>query len=354
MGTLTTYGGAATPAAERLWVVVSLLLWIHATACRQGPNGQAAPPSQRPPIAAAPPSPQPPTQDAGRRVTDPTVIIAARRTWDARGASRGPVDSLRRALEASTAELRRTLEERGVSVFFEVADSLVVTTDSGSEGVMVPYGDSTSYFLVSRHRRRPRMLLAGRQTRAQLLGDVASYLFTNEDPLDRAARALKRLPASAFPEVPAAFARELDSLGCTMPQLPPVWESFSRNVITGSFARRGQTDWAVLCSRAGVTRILVFWGSPSTCPRELEFGEEKQELEEIAGGQPEYLRWIVRYDSAGIAGIPVYGSEAEVMAARTEVFAGRGHDGIGDVFDEKGSSTWYCMNGRWINLGGGD
>jgi hypothetical protein len=248
------------------------------------------------------------------------------------------VDSLRRALEASTAELKRTLEERGVSVFFEVADSLVVTTDSGSEGVMVPYGDSTSYFLVSRHRRRPRMLLAGRQTRAQLLGDVAAYLFTNEDPLDRAARALKRLPASAFPELPAAFA----------------WESLSRNVITGSFARRGQTDWAVLCSRAGVTRILVFWGSPSTCPRELEFGEEKQEFEEIAGGQPEYLRWIVRYDSAGIAGIPVYGLEAEVMAARTEVFAGRGHDGIGDVFDEKGSSTWYCMNGRWINLGGGD
>src|SRR5437773_2711035 len=71
---------------------------------------------------------------------------------------------------------------------------------------------------------------------------------------------LKLRPA-AFPELPANLAAELDRRGCRVPQ-PDT--SRRQNVIRGQFATPGQTDWAVLCSMNGFSRILVFWnGSQS-------------------------------------------------------------------------------------------
>ena len=331
-------------------VAVSLVVCC-AAACRQEPREQSVPQRQQTPVEAVPRSSAPTPDVPSFTITGPTVIIAARRTRDGGGVSRGSVDSLWQVLDSSTAELKSVIQKRGVSTFLVVSDSLLITTDSGAKTVIVPFGDSTSYVLVARHRR-PLALIDGRLSRAELLAEADWYLFTNEDPQEHAASKIRRLGPSAFPGLPAAFARELDSLGCTVPQ--SFFDTLPHNVIKGSFARRGQTDWAAICSRRGATGILIFWGGPSECPRDLSPGQEKWEVEDFAGGRPFYVRFIVRKDSAGIANIPVYGLEEETVSARKEALSGRGHDGIEDIWEEKGSTVWYCTGGRWVSLGGGD
>jgi hypothetical protein len=73
---------------------------------------------------------------------------------------------------------------------------------------------------------------------------------------DRAEREIKRLRPSAFRDLPTAVQADLTRRGCTIPQ--PFTAKTPENVISGAFTRRGQTDWAVLCSINGASSILVF------------------------------------------------------------------------------------------------
>ena len=76
-----------------------------------------------------------------------------------------------------------------------------------------------------------------------------------------------RLPPTPFFEMPKNLVRELKRRGCTVPQtFPPDERS---NVIRGSFAKPGQTDWAVLCSMKGYTSFLVFWNGSAANSVEL-------------------------------------------------------------------------------------
>jgi hypothetical protein len=66
-----------------------------------------------------------------------------------------------------------------------------------------------------------------------------------------------RLSPAVFAELPVNVVAALERRGCTIPQHA---ESSRRaNVIKGEFARPGQTDWVVLCSRAGHLETIVFW-----------------------------------------------------------------------------------------------
>src|ERR671937_183045 len=89
---------------------------------------------------------------------------------------------------------------------------------------------------------------------------AASCLVHGSDAQDRweaADAAVLRLPPAAFPQLPRNIVRYLQARGCTVPQTFVSAEP--HNVISGEFARRGQTDWAVLCSRGREPSIIVFW-----------------------------------------------------------------------------------------------
>src|SRR5262245_36638029 len=74
----------------------------------------------------------------------------------------------------------------------------------------------------------------------------------------RAVRAIVRLPPSAFAQLPSAVRRDLERQGCRVPQ---TFASAARhNVIRGAFTSRGSAEWAVLCSIADSSRILVYRG----------------------------------------------------------------------------------------------
>jgi hypothetical protein len=90
---------------------------------------------------------------------------------------------------------------------------------------------------------------------------LASFSVARADEWDDAANAVTRLSPKMFPELPTALADELVKIGCTIPQ-PDAYIYLKKRtgVTSGSFAKSGQKDYAVLCSRNGVSHIQVIWG----------------------------------------------------------------------------------------------
>ena len=68
----------------------------------------------------------------------------------------------------------------------------------------------------------------------------------------------------SYRELPASFVDSLKKDGCRIPQAT-VGGKVASNVISGSFAKKGQLDWAALCSKEGHQYIAVFWGGSAQC-----------------------------------------------------------------------------------------
>jgi hypothetical protein len=88
---------------------------------------------------------------------------------------------------------------------------------------------------------------------------------------------IRRLPVSAFPQLPAAVESELNRRGCLIPQTYEAHEP--ENVIEASLERSGSRDWAVLCSEKGTVSLLVFFGDSATTARVLATAQETERLE---------------------------------------------------------------------------
>ena len=154
-----------------------------------------------------------------------------------------------------------------------------------------------------------------------------------------------RLSPAAFSQLPPPIIHQLRSRGCAIPQ------SFGRsephNVISGEFARRGQMDWAVLCSRNGMSSILVFWGGSTRRVAELAASPDSAFLQTIDGsGNIGFSRAI------GAVG-------RDYIRERYREYGGRrppriDHQGINDAFVEKASVVHYYHRGRWLELQGED
>jgi len=161
---------------------------------------------------------------------------------------------------------------------------------------------------------------------------------------EAAERQIVRLPPTAFPTLPIAVVRELQHRGCTVPQ-----ESFSKppnNLISGQFAKRGQTDWAVLCSIKGSSSILVFWNGSASNPAELARREDKIYLQSLVGDKIGFSR-----------GISAVGKDFIVqryLAAGGPKPPPIDHQGINDAFLGKASVVQYFFKGQWLELPGDD
>lgn len=159
-----------------------------------------------------------------------------------------------------------------------------------------------------------------------------------------AERKIVRLPATAFPMLPPAVVRELQHRGCAIPQ-----ESYSKtlnNAISGQFARRGQNDWAVLCSTGGASSILIFWNGSAIKPSELARQEDVNCLQGGIGGTILFSRSISAVGSGFI--VKHYRAYGGPRPPRID------HQGINDAFLEKGSVVQYFIGGKWLRLTGSD
>ena len=144
---------------------------------------------------------------------------------------------------------------------------------------------------------------------------------------------IRLMPVSSFPQLPAVVAQQLDAKGCMIPQ---TFEARApENVISGSFEKKGSSDWAALCSVHGTSTLYVFFASDLAHPIALR-------------SQPDALwlgkEWGADYGSAwGIATHP-----ARLMWPHDQY----DHDGIEDAFVEQSHVVHYFRDGHWTKMEG--
>ena len=149
---------------------------------------------------------------------------------------------------------------------------------------------------------------------------------------------------SAFTALPVKIQSALQSRGCRIPQ---TYEgSGLRNVIQGQFASPGQTDWAVLCSRQGISSILIFWNASEAAPGEIHAAPDNNYLTPLENGKAGFSRAISRVGKDFIMEhFKAYGGPQPPPID---------HDGINDEILEKGSTVHYFYRGQWTELTGSD
>lgn len=153
-----------------------------------------------------------------------------------------------------------------------------------------------------------------------------------------------RLSPTAFPELPAGVVRVLLARGCTVPQL---WGTKGpHNVVRGEFARRGQADWAVLCSRNRESALLVFWRGDADSVAEHPAVPDLNFLQGVGNDEIGFSRviGIARRDNI-LNHYREYGGPEPPPID---------HDGIEDAFEGKASAILYYYKGKWLTLPGAD
>ena len=139
--------------------------------------------------------------------------------------------------------------------------------------------------------------------------------------------------------------RNLTARRCSVPQsfgitIPP-------NVISGEFMRRGEADWAVLCSRNGFSSILIFRAGSV---------KSVSEIAKVAD-----ITFLQTIDGNGDIGF----SRAICVVGRNYIrqhyrwYGGPkppriNHQGINDVFVGKASTVLYYHSRKWLKLQGAD
>jgi hypothetical protein len=162
-----------------------------------------------------------------------------------------------------------------------------------------------------------------------------------------AAQRIVRLAPAAFPELPAPLRRELERRGCRIPQLGPAFGSNRSNVVSGRFARPGQRDWAVLCSRADTSRVLLFWGGHPNRVKAWKGTADANWLQSMGPDGIQYSQYLAVADSASIVtNAREYGGPLPPGPIT--------HDGLEVGIAEKASAISYWMGGRWYGLQGAD
>ena len=154
----------------------------------------------------------------------------------------------------------------------------------------------------------------------------------------------RRLPPSAFPNLPTKIRTELDRRRCSIPQ---TFIGGSRhNVIQGHFRNGDQVDWAILCSRDRVSTILVFWGGEPRAVTALAPKPDADFLQTVSRTEIGFSRAITVASKESI--LEHYKRHGGVKPPPLA------HAGIEDAFVEKASVVWYRHQGMWLQLTGSD
>jgi hypothetical protein len=159
-----------------------------------------------------------------------------------------------------------------------------------------------------------------------------------------AARKIARLEPGAFPGMPRAVADWMKSQGMTVPQ--SFCDTLAHSVIHGYFDEDKDVDWAVLCSRADSSAIVVFWGGSTQNVTVLSRSPDAEYLQGTGGKGIGYSRLVAVETPESIRDrYLVWEDTAPEWVS---------HDGIADVFCEKASDVLYWKDGNLEHLLGAD
>lgn len=166
-------------------------------------------------------------------------------------------------------------------------------------------------------------------------------------PWAEADLAVRRAAPAEIPSLPGEVRTELERRGCRIPQ--PFDAKQLENFTQGSFVERRGKDWAVLCSIARVSRVLVFPKGSVEDVQEVPGSRRKdaEYLQAIGGGAIGFSRRIRAITPAAAHRYQrAYGTKGDQVRLR--------HDGIEDAFVQKASEVLYFDGERWIRAQGAD
>ena len=145
-----------------------------------------------------------------------------------------------------------------------------------------------------------------------------------------------------FPRLPVSVRDTITSLGCEIPQSSD--EAIPHNIIRGQFARAGQYDWVVMCSKKKLSTILVLWGGPARCSKKVwgPFQDEK-----VSRGIDQGLDAVSHHYFIRIGTLP---AASFMKRGLTHLPVQPSHDTLESIWPKSGSSVRYCSAGKWIEL----
>ena len=151
---------------------------------------------------------------------------------------------------------------------------------------------------------------------------------------------LSYLQPAALEGVPGEIVAALETEGCLIPTLQ--WSG--QNAVRGQFAAPGQDDWAVLCSRDGVSEIRIFWGGEARCPQPVAPSADRTWLQGRGDGTAVLSRSIDRSSPRDVrAWLEYYDLDPGISFT---------HDVLLDVQEGKPVTGYrYCSGGVWITEG---
>jgi hypothetical protein len=154
-----------------------------------------------------------------------------------------------------------------------------------------------------------------------------------------------RLDPSKFKDLPQEIINNLKERKCTVPQ---TWHiKTPHNVVSGEYSKKGQKDWAILCSINRVSSILIFWNGSTRNVAEIAKSDDLDYFQGVdSNNEMGFSRVIDTVDKKYI--IDHYNSYGGVKPPQID------HEGINDTFAEKASYVLYLHRGKWLELQGAD
>jgi len=143
-------------------------------------------------------------------------------------------------------------------------------------------------------------------------------------------------------KIPPEIRAQLTEEKCLIPQNPNVIDDPQpNNAIHGSWAAKGQDDWAVLCLKPDELSVRIFWGGKISCDDRIVIG--KFTPNDSHWDDPETFLWA---------------APPQTIRAYNDAFGGRklpvlDHSGL-EVGGGEGSMVYYCRQGEWMKFLGND
>ena len=157
---------------------------------------------------------------------------------------------------------------------------------------------------------------------------------------------IQRLNPTAFRTVPGNVRNSLLEMGCTIPQdVEALHARKTVNVIRGRFVNSRRSDFAALCSRAGLSKIVVIHSMSGEALFEFEERTDESYTQSWTDGTMQFSRRISRVTSRALARNIRKGNGAAPE---------RWREGIDDYFVGKASTVHYHQTGGWRTVTGAD
>jgi len=113
------------------------------------------------------------------------------------------------------------------------------------------------------------------------------------------------------------------------------------NAIRGTWAAKGQQDWAVLCIEPDQLSVRLFWGGKAKCSDTILLAQFREN--DGHWDDPDTVLWP---------------ADAQKIKSYDQAFGDHNlprldHSGL-EIGGEEATTIYYCSEGKWIHLAGND